>query len=258
MSGLALAGVYRRHVKASLARIWENVFDWEHLPSLHAQDFAACTLLENGEQGWRVRLVNQPGDEARAQILQLKAERTAHRYRVTTLEGPGASSEIRVALTPRTAHTTDVEVEFHVPVTAPERLAAIGARYVEVYARLWDEDEAMMIARERALRRRRRMKAAARTSVRVGEIAALQLPLVRTVAGAPVRVERMDGELVAFSAVCPHWLGPLDTAPVHEGKVRCPWHGYAFDVRSGAGPHGCALAPAPAVRIEDGVLWLDP
>ncbi len=43
---LNLAGVYRRDVGAGLARVWESVFDWGHLPALHADDLHAVTLLE--------------------------------------------------------------------------------------------------------------------------------------------------------------------------------------------------------------------
>ncbi len=257
---LARAGVYRRHVKASLARIWENVFDWEHLPSLHARDFAACTLIESGAWGWRVRLVNQPGDETKAQILELHADRRAHRYCVTTLEGPGAGSEIRVQLAPTAPRETDVTVEFHVHEAAPARLDAIGRRYVEVYERLWDEDEAMMIARERALARRRKARGATATPVRLGGVddVRARLPVMAVFGGQRFRIVEIDGDMVAHAVTCPHWLGPLEDAPVVAGAVTCPWHGYAFDVRTGACVSGQALrlAPAPQVVVEDGVVVL--
>ncbi|MDX2234576.1 MAG: Rieske (2Fe-2S) protein [Hyphomonadaceae bacterium] len=257
---LACAGVYRRHVKASLARIWENVFDWEHLPSLHSRDFAACALLARGPWGWRVRLVNQPGDETKAQILELQVDRSARTYRVTTVDGPGAGSEIRVQLTPTGAHETDVCVEFLVAETAPERLEAIGRRYVAVYERLWDEDEAMMIARERALARSRRARGAVARSLRLGPEADVRrrLPMTVTHGGARYRIVEVDGELLVHAATCPHWLAPLDEAPVVDGVVRCPWHGYAFDVRSGACVSGqaVALGRAPLLSTIDGELFL--
>jgi nitrite reductase/ring-hydroxylating ferredoxin subunit len=257
--GLRLAGTYRREVKASLARIWENVFDWEHLPSLHASSFAACTLIDRGRWGWRVRLVNQPGDPARANVLEMEADKARNRYLVVTLEGPGTGSEIRVQLTPRAAHETGVLVEFHVPETDPERLSRIGARYEQVYHHLWDEDEAMMRARERALRRRTKAPAIKR----LGPEAAVRAraPFTVTYAGKPVRVAVLDGALIAFAAECPHWRGPLDETPLSaDGCVTCPWHGYRFDVRSGASAdgRGLHLAPAPALRIIDGVACLVP
>ena len=51
---LHLAAVYRREVGASLARIWENVFDWEHLAHLHDASFASCGLIDRGAWGWRM------------------------------------------------------------------------------------------------------------------------------------------------------------------------------------------------------------
>lgn len=47
-----------------------------------------------------------------------------------------------------------------------------------------------------------------------------------TFAGARFRIVELDGALVANAATCPHWSGPLDEAPVLDGCVRCPWHGY--------------------------------
>ena len=35
-------------------------------------------------------------------------------------------------------------------------------------------------------------------------------------------------------------LGPLEEAAVEDGCVRCPWHGYRFDLRTGA----CLALPA--------------
>lgn len=55
---------------------------------------------------------------------------------------------------PIDTNLVDVTVEFHLPETRPDRLAALGEAYSAAYAKLWDEDEVMMQARERALARR--------------------------------------------------------------------------------------------------------
>ena len=47
-TALHLAGDYHRRVGASLDRIWENVFDWEHLAHLHDGSFRHCELLAQG------------------------------------------------------------------------------------------------------------------------------------------------------------------------------------------------------------------
>ncbi len=37
-----------------------------------------------------------------------------------------------------------------------------------------------------------------------------------------------------YSGVCPHLGGPLLEGAVREGRVRCPWHAYEFDLATGA------------------------
>jgi nitrite reductase/ring-hydroxylating ferredoxin subunit len=254
---LSLAGVYRRRVGASLARIWENVFDWEHLPALHETSFAD------------VRLVSYVGDEQVVQIdnagghtttIRTIGHRAEHRYVVHTTEGRGTGSEVRVQLTPIEPHLTDVEVQYRVPEHRPERLQTIGDAFVPYYARLWDEDEVMMRTRETRLRTRRGRPTAA--PVNLGEVDAVEaaLPLTVEVGGEPFRVLRDRGELIAHAAVCPHWLGPLDDTPVEAGVVRCPWHGWRFDVRTGAEVDGrpCRLPRPPTVSVEAGEVWLRP
>ena len=55
-NGLNLTRVaeYRRDIRASLERVWENVLDWEHLPHLHATSFGYCELDEAGDWGWEI------------------------------------------------------------------------------------------------------------------------------------------------------------------------------------------------------------
>ena len=255
---LHLAGTYRRRVNASLARIWENVFDWEHLAHLHSGSFAGCKLLDRGPWGWRVALTPLG---CQAQELEMRADRARGRYTSTTIAGSGAGTEICVSLTPAATDQVDVMVEFHLPESHPDRLAALGKAYSTVYAQLWDEDEAMMQARERALARSRTTHAAA-PPVDLGEERAVRaaLPVGFELGGAPFRLIDLDGELVAHSTVCPHWLGPLDTAPVVDGEVRCPWHGYRFSVATGrcrTHPE-LRIAPAPVVRIEAGRVVVGP
>ena len=254
MVSLYHAGTYRRWVGVGLARIWENVLDWEHLPALHGGSFAAVEVLEAGHDGWRVRLT--PQSRGAAQTLRLDVDRLGCRYRVTTEAGPGAPSEIRATLDPRGPAETAVVVEYHVPVADPERREAIGAAFVAAYATLWDEDEAMMRHREAALA----VRPATATPVSValgGEAEVRQrLPYAFDFGPGRFRLVDIDGDLAAHGVVCPHWLGPLDAAPVVDGCVRCPWHGYLFDVATGlsADGRGLRLATAPAIVVEDGIV----
>jgi nitrite reductase/ring-hydroxylating ferredoxin subunit len=253
---LHLAGRYDRVVAAGIARVWENVLDWEHLPALHNGQFQSIALLDNGPWGWRARVVNHPGDESKAQTIAVRIDRAAGRYCSATLEGPGAGTEIWTTLTPQGPDRTAVAVTFHVAEARPERLAGIGARYVEIYARLWDEDEAMMVERERALAARRTLSRDTVAVLNLGPVEAVRatLPRLVEVGGERFRLLELDGQLIAHAATCPHWLGPLGAAPVVDGCIRCPWHDYAFDVLTGASTdgRGLSLSPAPQVLLERG------
>jgi nitrite reductase/ring-hydroxylating ferredoxin subunit len=256
---LDCAGTYRRTVRAGLDRVWENVFDWEHLPALHEQDFYAVELLDSGPWGWRIRLVNRPGDASRAQVIAMSADKRAHRYNVVTLDGPGRGSEVRTTLSPRSAQSTGVMVEFFVPRGARD-LPAIGERYREIYTRLWDQDEAMMMRRARVLARRRRLRGRNPRPKVLGSVddVRARVPLTVEFGGEPFRLVELEGSLVAHAATCPHWLGPLHEAAVVDGCVRCPWHGYKFDIRTGASVDGrdLSLPRPPQVVVESGFVSL--
>ena len=112
----------------------------------------------------------------------------------------------------------------------------------------------MMVGRQAALDRNASAPRGRRGSLNLGPLDALlvSLPRVVEIAGQRFRILELEGELVAHSTLCPHRLGPLDAAPVEDGRIRCPWHGYVFEVRSGANSQGrpCRLAPAPQLRID--------
>jgi len=150
---------------------------------------------------------------------------------------------------------TGIEVEFHVPGLPAERAAEIGAGFERLYARLWDEDEEMMVRRGRELARRPRPAPRPSEPVALGPVeeGSRRLPLVVELGGERWRVIELGGELHAHAARCPHWLGPLEDAAVEEdGCLRCPWHGYRFDLRTGASADGrrLRLPPAPRVRVD--------
>ena len=104
----------------------------------------------------------------------------------------------------------------------------------ELYARLYDEDVAMMVERQAKLDAVRAPRERGEQRLELGALKALRsrLPLEIDWQGRPYRVLELDGELLAHATVCPHWLGPLEAAPIEGGKVVCPWHGYAFDIVS--------------------------
>lgn len=257
--GLVRAAVYDRVVRASRERVWENVLDWEHLPWLHAGSFSSIACQDAGSWGWRARIgLNPPGSQHI--LLELVIEPDVPRYVSRTLEGNGAGNEIWTHVAARGPDETAVTVEFWLRDVTPAQQEALGRGFVQLYTQLWDEDEEMMIVRERELRavRAREAGAAAESTgaspVVLGTEESLErkLPCVVSYAGRRFRLLRDAGKLVVHSVVCPHALGPLGDAAVEEGRITCPWHGYAFDVATGRECTGrrLRLAPAPQISVD--------
>jgi nitrite reductase (NADH) small subunit len=71
---------------------------------------------------------------------------------------------------------------------------------------------------------------------RVGSAAALGpgQRLLVTVGGQDLVVFRLADGFVAIPAACPHNGGPICDGDLNGSTVTCPWHGYNFDLRTGA------------------------
>ena len=250
------AAVYEREIGAPIARVWENVFDWEHLPWLHDQAFDSIELREAGEWGWHGD-VGFPGGASSE--IELSVDHEASCYVARTRSGVGAPGEIWTHLKSSSEDTTSIRVEFWVaPLpegTPDEVLGKIGEAYLKLYAGLWDQDEEMMQQRTNAADRRVEMGAAdAGEIVSLGAVAALRekLPLVVNFEGHPFRLVDIEGELLAHATEWPHWLGPLESCEVERGEIICPWHGYRFDVATGRSTdeRGLRLRRAPRVEVD--------
>ncbi len=148
---LTLVATYRRTVQASLDRIWENVMDWEHLPALHRQSFLGVELLAMTPEMWRGRVTLPPVGAPRAIVIEVSLDRPNRRYWSRTVEGRGAGTEILTRLTPVGERAADVLVEFRVPGVSPTEAASLRSAYLRLYERLWDQDEAMMVQRQKLL-----------------------------------------------------------------------------------------------------------
>lgn len=55
-----------------------------------------------------------------------------------------------------------------------------------------------------------------------------------TVAGRALCVANVGGSICVLDGTCPHEGGPLGEGLIEGGRVVCPWHGFAFDPRTGA------------------------
>ncbi|MGH7334013.1 MAG: Rieske (2Fe-2S) protein [Candidatus Rokuibacteriota bacterium] len=76
-------------------------------------------------------------------------------------------------------------------------------------------------------------------------------------AGKTLALFNVDGAYYAVDSTCPHRGGPLAEGDLDGHVVGCPWHGWAWDVTSGASANN------PAVRIgcypvvvEEGQLFV--
>jgi len=205
---------YERIVHASVARVWENVHDWEHLPWLHRDTFAHVALRDAGRWGWRAEVAMRGASPADPLDVELRIDGSAARYHTRTLAGPGTGTDIVTAVEPMAERATRIRVEFHVPRVSAEHAGAVGEAFRRTYARLWDEDEAMMIRRQRCLD---------------GELEGTS------------REVTVDGRVIRFRPQCPHLGGPLEEVPIEDGCVTCPWHGYRFDLGTGASADGRGL-----------------
>lgn len=145
---LVLVAAYRRTIHASLERIWENVRDWEHLPWLHRTSFRSVSLLEQTDASWRARITMPGRDAPREAVIVLDMDIPQCRYWSRTVAGQGAGGEIFTRLTPVDERNTDIIVEFRAPSVSGKRAEALGATYLQLYQRLWDEDERMMMRRQ--------------------------------------------------------------------------------------------------------------
>ncbi|MGD8418408.1 MAG: Rieske (2Fe-2S) protein [Pseudomonadales bacterium] len=250
-SRLPHVGTYRRVLPVSLQRMYENALDWEHLPHVHRSSFSAIECLAAGPWGWRARTLNARDE---ASVIELRLDRACRRWITRTLSGRNAGAEIWTHAFPIGDARVDIVVDFFVPGVAAEAREKVGGAFAGLYEQLYDEDVAMMVERQRRLDQRLARAHDAPSEVALGPRETLELPMDVTVGGRSFVLCEVDGSLVVFPALCPHQLGPLARAPVIDGVVTCPWHGYRFDVRTGDCLTGqtCRLADRPTVQVRDG------
>jgi nitrite reductase/ring-hydroxylating ferredoxin subunit len=142
----------------------------------------------------------------------------------------------------RAERVTEIEVEFRLALEPGSDPDSLGQGYIALYTRLWDEDEAMMQQRQNELDRGAgSVRGPVELVLGTREEVFSRVPYSVELAGRVFRVARVGDELIVHSARCPHQLGPLVDDPMHDGRLVCPWHGYAFDLRSGRSCDGRGL-----------------
>lgn len=78
------------------------------------------------------------------------------------------------------------------------------------------------------------------------------------VGGQKIALLHVNGEFFALDNTCPHRGGPLGDGSVAGESVLCPWHGWAFDCKTGQSKAN----PEVSVRcfpagVEGGEVWVE-
>jgi len=70
-------------------------------------------------------------------------------------------------------------------------------------------------------------------------------------------VANVDGEISAMDNVCLHRGGPLGEGAIEGGKVICPWHGWAWDPKTGEAQTPGAKVAVYSVKIQGGDVLIE-
>jgi 3-phenylpropionate/trans-cinnamate dioxygenase ferredoxin component len=77
------------------------------------------------------------------------------------------------------------------------------------------------------------------------------------VGGTTLAIFNVDGHYFAVDNGCPHRGGPLGEGDLEGRIVRCPWHGWAWDVTTGANVNNPAVRiGCYPVAVQDGALFV--
>jgi nitrite reductase (NADH) small subunit len=71
-------------------------------------------------------------------------------------------------------------------------------------------------------------------------------------------IANVDGNYSAMDNVCLHRGGPLGQGMIEGGKVVCPWHGWEWDVKTGAADQDSRMRVAVyPLKIENGDVLVE-
>ncbi|MCG8585253.1 MAG: Rieske 2Fe-2S domain-containing protein [Pirellulales bacterium] len=73
-----------------------------------------------------------------------------------------------------------------------------------------------------------------------------------------VALFNVDGNIYALDGVCSHQGGPLGKGKLEGCIVTCPWHGWQYDVQSGANEVNKSVTqPSFETKIVDGQICIE-
>jgi len=71
-------------------------------------------------------------------------------------------------------------------------------------------------------------------------------------------VANESGSFASLDNICPHRGGPLGQGMVEGGKVICPWHGWAWDLKTGAADQSSSAKVAVyPLKVENGDVLIE-
>lgn len=97
--------------------------------------------------------------------------------------------------------------------------------------------------------------------IKIGEMSDLtaEKPLRVTLGSDKVLIFLVEGAPIATAARCPHAQGPLHQGEVCGTVLTCPWHGWSFDLVTGACEEDPdLLLKRYAVRVEGNDILAEP
>ena len=76
--------------------------------------------------------------------------------------------------------------------------------------------------------------------------------------GVQICLANRNGELAALDNVCPHRQGPLGQGWIEGEAVICPWHSWAFNLKTGESEYPLhERVRVFPVKAEDGNVLID-
>lgn len=74
--------------------------------------------------------------------------------------------------------------------------------------------------------------------------------------GKQIALFKVDDEVFAINAICPHAGAFLDTGFLEDYTIICPLHGWDFDVRTGMSPSYGVKTACYELEVKDGIVYL--
>jgi nitrite reductase (NADH) small subunit len=59
------------------------------------------------------------------------------------------------------------------------------------------------------------------------------------------------GSISVMDNVCPHRGGPLGQGMIEDGQIICPWHAWAFDLKTGEAHPLASKVPVYEIHVKD-------